>query len=156
MKTDAKFSKCRKYRYALWRTWDVSKPDAMFIGLNPATADENDNDNTVSRCISYAEDWGYGGLVMANIFAFCTKDPDVMKAAKDPVGPENDRWLKQLYPDAGIVIAAWGNDGAYLARSKEVVEMFPDLKCLKVNVTGEPAHPLYQPRVAIPVEYRVE
>ena len=44
LKTDAKFSACRKYRYALWRNWDESKPYAMIIGLNPSTADENEND----------------------------------------------------------------------------------------------------------------
>ena len=44
LKTDAKFSVCRKYRYALWRNWDDSKPFAMIIGLNPSTADENEND----------------------------------------------------------------------------------------------------------------
>ena len=50
LKTDAKFSACRKYRYALWRNWDESKPSAMIIGLNPSTADENENDPTITRC----------------------------------------------------------------------------------------------------------
>jgi len=34
-------SACRTYRYALWRELDASKPGyALFIGLNPSTADE--------------------------------------------------------------------------------------------------------------------
>jgi hypothetical protein len=57
-KTDAKFSACRKYRYALWRTWDESKPSAMIIGLNPSTADENENDPTITRCFNFAKSWG--------------------------------------------------------------------------------------------------
>ena len=55
----AKFSKCRKYRYTLWRTWNVKKPKVMFLGLNPSTADEINNDPTVTRCINYSKLWGY-------------------------------------------------------------------------------------------------
>ncbi|QBE68839.1 protein of unknown function DUF1643 [Synechococcus sp. WH 8101] len=40
VKSDAIFSDCRTYRYALWRLWDDSRPCAMFIGLNPSSADE--------------------------------------------------------------------------------------------------------------------
>jgi len=60
LKTDAKLSSCRNYRFALWRTWDDSKPFAMIIGLNPSTADEVENDPTIIRCINFAKSWGYG------------------------------------------------------------------------------------------------
>jgi hypothetical protein len=150
MKTDAKFSECRKYRYALWRTWDESKSRAMFIGLNPSTADETVDDPTIRRCINFAKEWGYGGLCMANIFAYRSTDPSEMLLAQDPVGPENNNWLKNLAKDAGIIVAAWGNNGSYLGRSKEILAMFPNLMCLKLNQSGEPAHPLYQPGTAIP------
>ncbi|GHX72979.1 hypothetical protein VCSRO16_3593 [Vibrio cholerae] len=70
MKNTAELSKCRKYRYALWRTWDSDKPFAMFIGLNPSTADEKNDDPTLRRCINFAKSWGYGGVCMANLFAF--------------------------------------------------------------------------------------
>jgi len=39
MKKTAKLSDCRTYRYELWRIWDESKLYAMFIELNPSTAD---------------------------------------------------------------------------------------------------------------------
>jgi hypothetical protein len=74
VKTGAIFSDCRKYRFALRRNWDESKPYVMFIGLNPSTADEIENDPTINRCISYARSWGYGGLFMANLFAFRATD----------------------------------------------------------------------------------
>jgi len=151
MRTDAKLSACRKYRYALWRTWDESKPFAMFIGLNPSTADETEDDPTIKRCINFAKSWGYGGLCMANLFAYRATDPNVMFSAQDPVGPENDIWLKSLAKDAGILIAAWGNDGAHLDRSKQALAILPPLHCLKLNKSGEPAHPLYQPGTAQPV-----
>jgi hypothetical protein len=48
-KRGAEFSPCGKYRYALWRIWDFKKPLAMFIGLNPSTADASKDDPTIKR-----------------------------------------------------------------------------------------------------------
>lgn len=80
---------------------------------------------------------------MANLFAFRATEPADMFAASDPIGPGNDEWLTKLAESAGVVVAAWGNDGAHLGRSKEVTKLISDLHCLKLNKTGEPAHPLY-------------
>ena len=150
MNKDARFSDCRKYRYALSRTWDPSRPYAMFIGLNPSTADEIEDDPTIRRCMIYAKDWGYGGLCMANLFGFRATKPKDMKRATDPIGPENDEWLVKLAGKAGIVVGVWGNDGAFMNRSSEIVRILPNIKCLKQNVNGEPAHPLYQKKSAVP------
>jgi len=151
VKNTAKLSRCRRYRFALWRTWDDSKPYAMFVGLNPSTADETSDDPTLVRCMNFARSWGYGGVCMANLFAFRATDPGEMKAADDPVGRRNNQWLKKLAADAGIVVAAWGNDGAYLDRAAEVRALLPGLHCLKMNKSGQPAHPLYQPASRLPV-----
>jgi hypothetical protein len=143
MKTDAKLSACRKYRFALRRIWDESKPYAMFIGLNPSTADEVANDNTITRCINFAKEWGYGGLCMSNLFAFRATVPAVMKSESNPIGEENNEWLVNLAMEAGVVVAAWGNHGSHLNRSTEVLKLIPNIHYLKLNATGEPAHPLY-------------
>lgn len=71
----ARFSLCRRYRYDLWRRWDISKGYAMFIGLNPSTADKTADDPTIRRCIGFARSWGYGALCMTNLFAFRATDP---------------------------------------------------------------------------------
>ena len=140
---DAKLSDCRKYRYALWRTWDDSKPYVMIVGLNPSTADEARDDPTLTKCIKFAKYWGYGGVCMANLFAFRATKPSDMMASSDPVGLENDSWLSKLSKDAGIVVAAWGNDGSHLGRSSAIKAMLPNLHYIKMNKSGEPAHPLY-------------
>jgi len=155
LKTDAKFSDCRRYRYALWRIWDDTKPYVMIIGLNPSTADEMQNDPTITRCISFAQSWGYGGVCMVNLFAFRATVPSDMMDAISPVGPENDKWLTDLAKAAGIVVAAWGNDGVYLRRSAAVKAMFSDLHCIKVNKSGEPAHPLYLKGDLEPVPFTI-
>lgn len=140
----ADFSPCRTYRYSLTRRWDDVLPNVMFIGLNPSTADETEDDPTIRRCIGFAKDWGFGGLIMANLFAFRATDPKVMKRAADPVGPENDKWLWELYGRAKLVIAAWGNDGAFLERGGEVLAMLNHDVCqLGYTRSGQPKHPLY-------------
>jgi len=115
----------------------------MFIGLNPSTADEVEDDRTVRRCINYAMQWGFGALCMTNLFAFRATDPSVMKAFCEPIGPENDETLDRLSKDAGIIIAAWGKDGNHLYRASKVKMSIPVLHCLKKNSDGSPAHPLY-------------
>lgn len=88
---------------------------------------------------------------MTNLFAYRATEPKDMKAAEDPIGEENDNWLLKFYTDAGIVIAAWGNDGSFLGRSEQVRKLIPNLHCIKMNKTGEPAHPLYQRLDAVPI-----
>ena len=155
MKKDAKFSGCRKYRYFLWRVWDQSKSHVMFVGLNPSTADEIEDDHTLIRCMNYARSWGYGGVCMANLFAFRATEPEVMFAAHDPIGRDNDSWLIELSQKAAIVVAAWGNSGSFKGRSNEVKQLLSNLHCLKINKSGEPAHPLYQKASLQPVPFHI-
>jgi hypothetical protein len=144
MKKDASLSPCRKYRYTLWRRWGAeSEGYAMFIGLNPSTADEVEDDPTIRRCIGYARDWGYGAMCMANLFAFRATKPQVMKSSEEPIGPTNDKTLKALAKDAGVVVASWGVNGAFLGRDKQVISLVPNLTCLRKTKGGFPAHPLY-------------
>lgn len=88
---------------------------------------------------------------MVNLFAFRATIPADMMSAQDPVGPDNDKWLVEIAKTAGAVVAAWGNDGSYLGRSKVVKGMIPNLCALKINKSGEPAHPLYLKGSLVPV-----
>jgi hypothetical protein len=145
MKTSARFSPCRRYRYELWRIWkETGVRYCMFIGLNPSTADETTDDPTIRRCIAFAKAWGYDGLCMTNLFALRATDPKVMKADPNPTGDlDNDLTLLELASKASVVIAAWGKDGKHLERDKDVIRLLPPLHCLKLNKDGTPAHPLY-------------
>jgi len=139
------FSPDRMYRYTLWREWDIFNPDyAMFIGLNPSTADEIKNDPTVRRCIGFAKDWGYGALCMTNAFAYRATDPREIISCALPIGSENDKWLVKVAKDAGIVIAAWGVNGSFLSRDKGVLKLLHNsIYCLGKTKDGYPRHPLY-------------
>lgn len=147
------FSPCRLYRYTLWREWDAALPYVQFVGLNPSTADEVNDDPTIGRCIQFAKDWGYGALCMTNIFAWRDTDPQRMRRAREPIGADNDRWLVEIAKGAGIVLAAWGNHGNHLYRSTKVKWLLPKLHCLAVTKKGQPVHPLYQPSNLKPIAY---
>ena len=60
----AEFSECRLYRYSLRIVWGTALPLASFVGLNPSTADEWQDDPTVRRCRTFAESWNCGGLLI--------------------------------------------------------------------------------------------
>ncbi|MCK5785678.1 MAG: DUF1643 domain-containing protein [Candidatus Sabulitectum sp.] len=150
----AVFSPDRVHRYSLWRIWDKDKAYAAFVGLNPSTADEQRNDPTVRRCINYAKDWGYGGLVMLNIFAYRSTDPGNLYTATDPVGPENDCYIQSASSKAGITIAAWGNHGEFLSRGGTVIDLLTSPHCLKLTKAGCPGHPLYLRKDLQPFPFR--
>lgn len=132
----AVLSDCAKYRYTLTRRWDHSLPAAVFIGLNPSTADADLDDPTIRRCIRFARDWGYGALVMVNLFASRATDPADLPAGEMAIGPENDRlaWHETGHALAtgGIVIAAWGAHARAEERLETVFAMHgpPELHAL--------------------------
>lgn len=140
----ARLSPCRAYRYELWRRWSDG-PFCMFIGLNPSTADETDDDPTIRRCVGFAKAWGYGALCMTNLFAFRATEPHDMKKAPDPIGPDNDRTVESLAEQAGVVIAAWGADGVFLKRDTYAKLFVDRLHYLRLTKNGHPGHPLYLP-----------
>lgn len=129
--------------YALWRTWSEDDGHVMFIGLNPSTADETEDDPTIRRCIGFAKSWGYGGIYMLNLFAFRATDPQVMKAAADPVGPSNDEFLCMYAESAGLVVVAWGAHGVHHRRDEAVRRLISPLHHLGLTKSGQPKHPLY-------------
>jgi hypothetical protein len=145
----AAFSACRRWRTLLWRRWDAARPVANFLMLNPSTADETVLDPTCSRARDFAERWGYGALVVTNVFAFRATDPAEMKAARNPVGTGNDAAIVKAAKASALVVCAWGNHGAHLGRSSAVKRLLTragvPLHVLRLNANGEPAHPLYLP-----------
>lgn len=174
MKREHLFSPNRKYRYALWREWDLDlltgcADDAehageflMVVGLNPSTADEKKDDPTLRRCIDFAKRWGFEALCMTNLFAWrATKPRELLKIA-DPVGPENDITLIKVAKEAGMILCAWGGEGKLGGRATVVTNMLAapyaggkDLMALRLIKDGSPEHPLYMPAETKPITFKV-
>jgi len=138
------------YRYQLTRIWDAEGDRAVFVMLNPSTADAREDDPTIRRCVGFSRSWGLGGIVVVNLFGLRATDPTELLTAADPVGPENENWVRQtLRYEAGQVVCAWGAHPAVGERGKafEVLaaQCERELWCLGKTAAGAPEHPLYLP-----------
>ena len=155
------FDQDRIYRYRLVREPWGEGPPCLFVMLNPSTADETKDDPTVRRCIGYARRWGHGQLAVCNAFALRSTDPFHLYEVADPVGPENNRWIRETAEAVtrahGRVIAAWGllGDLGYRdAAIRSLLRPVADLWCLRRSTrTGAPLHPLYLPGALEPIIY---
>lgn len=145
----AEFSECGTYRYTLTR--QLSTPlrwvrPALFIMLNPSTADAVNNDPTIRRCISFAEREACTHLTVVNLFALRATDPRELKKHKDPVGPDNDThiWNMIAQHRHGITVAAWGAHPFAKERERFILDnSYGDIHCLGTTKSGSPRHPLY-------------
>lgn len=140
-----------RFRYVLWRTRELGGKKVNFVGLNPSTADAQRDDATIRRCFGYARDWGYGVLLMTNLFAFRATYPVDMLNSPDPVGPDNDAWLAAVARECDLVVLCWGDHGDFMSeRADSVRAMFPQAMHLGLTGKGNPRHPLRLPKTLKP------
>jgi len=163
----AELSLCQLYRYLLWREW--SGAGVCFIMLNPSVADATVNDNTIRLCMGYARRWHRRGIVrgrgimVLNMYALRSTDPAALALAADPLGPENDTWLRsvplQVHQAGGIVVCAWGAHKFATGRALEVVTQLRaqqvPLHVLRFTGGGHPHHPLRLPADLLPLPWPV-
>lgn len=155
--SNAWISGCGRYRYCLERRWS-NKTACVFIMLNPSTADATEDDPTIRRCIGFARLWGFGGVVVANLYAYRATDPRELRKADDPIGPENDEWLVRLL-DHPTIVCAWGAHAdddrvdAFRWLVRDNARARP-LYCLGVTKHGAPKHPLYLAKGTGLIEWR--
>ena len=119
----------------------------VVIMLNPSTADADQDDSTIRRLIGFAKRWGNGVLNVVNLYAYRSTDRGALINVSDPVGPDNDHWIGATVATAGLVVLAWGNDGAG-SRARHVHEMVRAMNPMRIGPltkAGEPKHPLYIP-----------
>lgn len=142
-------SDCGKYRYQLWRTWDESKPKVLFIMLNPSTADASADDPTIRRCIGFAKAWGYGGIMVGNLFALRATDPQELKKIVFNEehyfhADQNAQHLDKMAYQCKIIVYAYGNPP--IDKYNEPVSCFYSRHHLGLTKAGNPKHPLYLPK----------
>lgn len=156
----AVISDCGSYRYALWREIPQRLGDrrlvgtCLFVMLNPSTANADRNDPTISRCLRFAERWGYRRLAVGNLFAYRSANPRVLGRVDDPVGPDNHTWLDSLVTEADTLIVAWGAVAGSAAKGAHVAHLLAaNPKCLGTTASGAPKHPLARGRHRVPDEF---
>lgn len=152
MSGTAIFSQCQKYRYWLTRMWSEG-PRVTWLMLNPSTADAFEPDPTIRRCIDFSKQWGYGRLIVVNLFAYRSPYPKDLPKVADPVGPENNDFILRAARESDMVMCAWG---ALSVKKVPVIAERPHrVHCLLESVNAyvrclgyckdqrSPKHPLY-------------
>ena len=140
---NAWFSPDGKYRYLLTRRWNRKLPTILFIGLNPSTADKDNDDATIRRLIGFAQSWGFGGLKIINLYAYVAKNRQMLGRVADPVGPHNDHYF-EMFKNKKNVVFMWGCSEYITPEiTKKAYETFRKPKCFGQNKDGLPWHPLY-------------
>ena len=152
IKSSAKFSNCKEYRWNLTRYINNSKKELIFIGLNPSLADATKNDPTLKRLLGFAEQWGYGSLIVINLFGRVCSSPKLLALFKDPVGSKNDYelnkkikyWSNNKSCDLWI---GWGVNGKLMKRNEKILRKIKkspkDPYVLGLTKEKHPLHPLY-------------
>ena len=141
IKKGAVFNSDRTHRYVLWRIWDVKMPKVLFIGLNPSTADEYEDDPTLKRVIQFAKDWGYGGVFMCNVFSFITPYPKELDTTI--LSLENMTWMNYYRKKSAEVVCAWGAHKEASQNARRLYRYIRKASALQMNRDGSPRHPLY-------------
>ena len=159
----AVISKCEKYRYKLTRTWDEDKGKVLFIMLNPSTANHVENDLTTIRCMNFAKKWGYGGIMIGNIYPFRAKRPKHLRKWIKGYGDlynfneceDNKNHVYDMAQQAGLIVCAWGCN--YKEGIPDWVEELGDLHYLELCDDGiTPKHPLGNiSKDLVPIEYNL-
>ncbi len=159
---EAAFSCCGNYRWWLRRRWAKNQRKLLFIGLNPSTASAIKSDATLRRLVGFSRSWGYGQLLVLNLFARISTSPAALKCCDDPIGSVNDdhlnlwgrQWSVSSQWDLWL---GWGNRGAWQQRDLAVMAMLdgycrfrrlniPEARgplALGLTSGGQPKHPLY-------------
>ena len=154
----------REFRYELRRIWADDLTLLVAVMLNPSTADAESDDQTIRRLMALARNWGEGGLLIVNLYAYRASAPKALAGAKDAVGPCNATFLEAAMLYAGghgrRALAAWGAPPPSLAkadhamRSRQVTAMAKahgvDLYCLGATRDGHPMHPMARGKQHIP------
>lgn len=154
----ATFSDDGRHRYLLGRSWRPGRTCA-FVMLNPSTADADKLDPTIRRCVGFADRWGFGTLMIANLFSYrATKPKDLFSWWDGLSHAEHGEYsmanlARGILPVsflADMVVLAWGAGGARLGVS---VAMIVDAQRRAVGLdspralawtsSGQPRHPLY-------------
>ena len=149
----------KEYRYLFECSWSLGNRFVTFILLNPSIGNVTQTDPTLARCMYYAKLWGYDGFKVVNLFAYISTDPTRLNEVRDPIGPENDRYIRIAVDQSETVVLAWGSNitsECSKQRMQETLELVRHKRpqCLKMTKDGNyPQHPLYLPKNLEPIPY---
>lgn len=137
------------HRYSLYRSWSTGARSVCWVMLNPSTADADEDDPTIRKCVGFSKQWGFGSIDVVNLYSFRSKSPKALKAAGFPNGPFADSAIRSVLGEyVDRVVCAWGTH-ARPDRVAEVLAMIKEsgheMRAVRMTKAGHPGHPLYVP-----------
>lgn len=141
--TGAIFSDDWRHRYILWRLWSQSRPLMGQVGLNPSTANSTHNDPTIKRSMTRANNAGYGGLIMVNLYSLISTDPKLLLKNEHSVDKMTNLYISAMVNITDRQLCMWGSFKEAKHRAASVYDMLKNPYCLGLNSDGEPKHSLY-------------
>lgn len=148
----AVLSICGRHRLALWRDVQPQGRVALFVGVNPSTADHETNDHTVTKWIGFSKVLGLRGFWVGNLCSF--RSTDVTALANNPEASRlqvaNMLHLERMAGRADFIVPCWGANAKLpcelahlrsLALSVLQASGKP-LLCFGLTKDGGPRHPL--------------
>lgn len=141
----AEFSDDGKRRLTLYRAWhddewNIGK-HAMVIGLNPSTANGEEDDPTIGFVTRVLNFNGFKSFTMTNLFTMITPHPEELLTDDSEYEAVGIWQYCSLNADA--VVFAWGGFSKILSRDAIAKRMFPEALCFARLKNGAPRHPMY-------------
>lgn len=137
------------HRFAYLQSWNRALPFVLWVMLNPGTGEtERRRRPTLERCIKWSTHWGYGGLLIGNLFSLRTKSAKELRQSMTLTDLQNEDALRFLRSLAAETVVAWGNRGHQLNGVKPMLPILAGSVCLGLTASGQPRHPLYVPNSA--------
>jgi hypothetical protein len=139
----------KEYRTALLRYREEGLvPFILWIGMNPSTAEEDVDDPTIRRELTFSIREGYSRYVKCNVMDYRSTDPKLLPTLDKPVSDYNLMWIDTLAVDANKIVLCYGKLHKSLAKHAfkvlEVLNPYMEkVVCLGRNSDGSPKHPLY-------------
>lgn len=127
--------------------------ELIVLGLNPSTADSEVPDRTMKKVMHYAEQEGFDGFAMINLYPQRATKPYNLKEFNPEIHKKNLEKIETLISriENPIILLAFGGNIMNIAYLKIclidihnlLIKYNPSWKCLDVGKTGFPKHPLY-------------
>lgn len=132
IEVEAIFSKDKKYRYFLKKTWNMNNKNIAFLMLNPSKADTLKSDNTVTNATNFAVEKDFGSITIVNLFADMGTDSKCLTNRDTSSDDLNDEYILNALKECDEFVIAWERRIKKKRKRKvaKILNKFPNkLKC---------------------------
>jgi hypothetical protein len=129
-----------------------TKP-VLFIGINPSTADDDNDDASVRKMTGFTTRWGFSRFLLGNVFPYRATDVKALKQWSCERGVENHSYINSMLAECAFVVPCWGARGKiprhlwpYLYMMRTLLRLSDrPVRVLGLTQSGDPMHPLMLP-----------